>query len=154
MKMLKGGTQVLLYESFGFGFLLVLAWAGDFLNLFPFFGNPGVQHQHWRSDLAESLFIVLVWALVFLLTRRVLRRLPQGEGLMRICAWCRKVGYRNTWITVEDYFAQGFHAGTTHGICPDCLNKVAEDTRRFHKTETEAQQEPGDPAGGDQSAAA
>jgi GAF domain-containing protein len=47
------------------------------------------------------------------------------EGLLPICAWCKRIrddeGY---WDRVEAYFQK--HAGVdfTHGICPECFEKV------------------------------
>lgn len=55
------------------------------------------------------------------------------EGFLRVCAWCRKVGYNDKWLTLEDYFDAGFHVGTTHGMCPDCFRKMEEDTAQFRR---------------------
>ena len=64
--------------------------------------------------------------------RRVSTRLAEAlenvktlHGLLPICAWCKRIrddqGY---WSQVEAYFHA--HAGTdfTHGICPDCFEKL------------------------------
>jgi len=46
-------------------------------------------------------------------------------GLLPVCAWCRKIrddsGY---WQELEDYLLSHFDTRFTHGICPDCLEKM------------------------------
>ena len=46
-------------------------------------------------------------------------------GFIPICGWCKKVrddkGY---WSQVESYVASHTGAKFTHGICPDCVDKV------------------------------
>ena len=47
------------------------------------------------------------------------------QGLLPICAWCKRIrddeGY---WSQVEAYFHKATGADFTHGICPECLQKV------------------------------
>jgi len=43
------------------------------------------------------------------------------EGLLPICAWCRKV--RDTaghWRSTEDYLKSQLSVAVTHGMCPSC----------------------------------
>jgi PAS domain S-box-containing protein len=50
-------------------------------------------------------------------------------GLLPMCAWCKKIrddeGY---WRRVEDYIKKRTDASFTHGICPQCLKKLAPET--------------------------
>ncbi|MDA1183373.1 MAG: hypothetical protein O2930_01850 [Acidobacteria bacterium] len=54
-----------------------------------------------------------------------LRKVLQLEGLLPICASCRKIrddtGY---WADVEEYFGYRAPVELTHGICPDCQTKL------------------------------
>ena len=47
------------------------------------------------------------------------------SGMLPICAWCKKVrddkGY---WKKVETYIEEYSDASFTHGICPECLDRV------------------------------
>jgi hypothetical protein len=47
------------------------------------------------------------------------------SGLLPICAWCKQVrddqGY---WNQIEAYISSHSHAAFTHGICPDCADKM------------------------------
>lgn len=50
------------------------------------------------------------------------------KGLLPMCAWCRKIrddsGY---WKHVEKYIEEHTEALFTHGICPDCMERVKEE---------------------------
>jgi len=47
------------------------------------------------------------------------------QGLLPICCWCKRIrddkGY---WTRVETYLADHAEVDFTHGICPECLEKV------------------------------
>jgi hypothetical protein len=49
-------------------------------------------------------------------------------GLLPICAWCHKIrsdgGY---WQRIEAYLSAHSEASFTHGICPDCLERIDTD---------------------------
>lgn len=49
------------------------------------------------------------------------------EGLLPICAWCKKVrndtGY---WEQIERYISAHSNAAFTHGVCPECEKKLNE----------------------------
>ena len=82
----------------------------------------------------------ILWGLVALRARRhahVERQLQQGirealgevktlSGLLPICAWCKKVrddtGY---WSQIETYVRDRTHADFSHGICPECREKIS-----------------------------
>ena len=47
------------------------------------------------------------------------------EGLLPICAWCRKVrDDQGSWDKIEDYLAKNTNTTWTHGICPDCAKNL------------------------------
>lgn len=52
-------------------------------------------------------------------------RIKKLQGLIPVCAWCKKVrddkGY---WEKIEEYISQRTDADFTHGICPECIEKV------------------------------
>lgn len=56
------------------------------------------------------------------------RRLTQLEGLLPICAHCRKVRDDNgAWSTIEKYLGQRTPVEFTHGICPTCMTDLYPD---------------------------
>ena len=135
MNVRKSGSRVLWYEGLGFVLIIALSWLNELADL-PRFLVGGEAHQpDLRDCLVESVAILLIWLLVFGLTRRLLGRVYYLEGFLRVCAWCRKVSHKDRWMPVEQYFAEGFQIETTHGMCPECRKKVEDDTTRFIRKE-------------------
>jgi hypothetical protein len=146
MKFRKSGSQVLWYECFGFGLILLLSWVNKAVDL-PHLIVGGEAHvSRWRDSFMETMLILLIWAFVLSLTKRLVDRLHYLEGLLRVCAWCRKVGHGERWMRLEDYFAEGFQIGTTHGVCPDCMKKMEEDTRQYYRSQAQSPATPLPPA--------
>jgi len=116
-------SSIIWYECIGFSSLIALSWLDEFGGLQQLIlGGP--QHvADWRDCLMDSLMILVVWAAVYLFTKRLLSHLLYLEGFLRVCSWCRRINYQGKWIDFEDYFAQGFHVATTHGMCSDCFDK-------------------------------
>ncbi len=133
MSLRKSRSWVLGYLSLGFALMIVLTWVAEFTDLsYRIFG--GERHiNDWRDATIQTIFILLVWGVSFLSIRRLAAHLYRLEGFLRVCAWCRKVGYQDKWLPLEQYFAQGFQVETTHGMCPECFKKAQEDTDRFLK---------------------
>ena len=52
-------------------------------------------------------------------------RIKKLSGLLPICAWCKKLrddkGY---WKSVEEYISEHAKTEFTHGMCPECYNKL------------------------------
>ncbi len=53
------------------------------------------------------------------------RQLNQLQGLLPICLYCKKIrNDKNYWQQVESYIMDHTDARFSHGICPDCYEKV------------------------------
>jgi DNA-binding response OmpR family regulator len=56
-----------------------------------------------------------------------LARVKQLHGMLPICAWCKKIrNDQNYWQQVEDYITAHSEVSFSHGICPECSEKMAE----------------------------
>jgi DNA-binding response OmpR family regulator len=57
--------------------------------------------------------------------QNALAKVKTLSGMIPICAWCRKIrddkGY---WDQVEAYIESRSNATFTHGICPECAEKI------------------------------
>ena len=57
--------------------------------------------------------------------RDALAQVKQLHGMLPICAYCKKVrNDRNYWETIESYIGERSAATFSHGICPECRDKV------------------------------
>ncbi len=57
---------------------------------------------------------------------RVYAKLTTLEGLLSICASCKKIqdADKSDWVQVEDYMAAHTKASFTPGLCPKCVNRL------------------------------
>ena len=57
--------------------------------------------------------------------KQALSEVKELSGLLPICAWCKKIKDSNAyWHRVEDYIRGHSKAEFTHGICPECIEKL------------------------------
>lgn len=57
-------------------------------------------------------------------TRELSKRVSQLEGLLPICAYCKKIrDQKNEWQVMEKYIMDRSATTFSHGICPDCIQK-------------------------------
>ena len=93
-----------------------------------------VDHQPRRLSAAQqkALQALSRQVMALLELRRVSTHLADAlehvknlQGLLPICAWCKRIrddkGY---WDQVEAYIHKSTGADFTHGICPQCLEKL------------------------------
>ena len=60
---------------------------------------------------------------------RALAEVRTLRGLIRVCAWCRKVDSEGVWQQLEAYVKDHSHAEFTHGICPTCLDATCRELK-------------------------
>src|SRR5450432_285469 len=131
--------KVLLYQGLGFFTIILLSWLDQWLNLSDlvfgdYFNLPGFH----ESELL-TLLTLAVWLLVTNSTRRVLERVRYLEGFLRVCAWCRRINFKESWMPLEEFMQQGFDTPTTHGICKDCVDRTTADLERARQKLNSAQ---------------
>src|ERR1700712_3611195 len=115
-------SGILWVEASAFSFLIGLSWLTEMLRLpHAIFGDQFYPNYH-RAAL-RSIIILMIWSWVYLVTRRLLKRLHHLEEFLRVCGWCRKVCDQNQWVEMERFFTSKFDTKTTHGMCPDCMKK-------------------------------
>ncbi len=115
-------NSILGKEAFGFSFLIILSWLVEVLHIpHLIFGEPFTPN--WHRAILRTVVLSSIWAWVHWATRRLLKRLHYLEEFLRICGWCRKVCDHGEWLTMENYFNSKFATQTSHGMCPECLQK-------------------------------
>ena len=125
MKSESGRRRILWVEFAGFSLLIALAWLNEATRLpHLLFHEP--LAPHWGRAAMRTAVIVGVWFLVHRETRRLLNRLHHLEEYLLVCAWCRKIGDHGQWFSMEKYFGSKFDTRTTHGMCPECAQKMVQ----------------------------
>jgi hypothetical protein len=143
VKAQKNQSWVMWYLSAGFSIMIVLVWAAELSDLpqLVFGGDP--QKANWRGAAVETLLLLVVWAFCFLLMRRLVSHLLYLEGLLRVCSWCGKVHYKGKWLSLDKYFAEGFHVQTSHGLCPECFKNLNVGGKHGSNTDEQIATKPG-----------
>jgi hypothetical protein len=126
VKKIKGRNSILWIEAFGFSVLVAFSWLTEIFKI-PHYLFSESFVPNWHRAILRTIVVLLIWAWVYFLTRRLLKRLHHLEEFLRICSWCRKVGYNDEWLKLEDYFNSRFSTRTSHGMCPDCLKKKVQE---------------------------
>ena len=98
--------------------------------LIRFYYNVGPWTVPWTITEASinAVIRILVLSSFALLTdrtatqtRRLSRQVFLLEGLLPICAYCKKIRDQNgKWQVIEKYITDRSTAKFTHGICPEC----------------------------------
>ena len=102
--------------------------------------TPALPPSLLSSDHAQTAFLLAsalleaAWNVMFLILngsrlerelRRALDDVKTLSGLLPICSWCKKVrddqGY---WRQIEQFVSERSDARFSHGICPDCRDRV------------------------------
>jgi hypothetical protein len=88
----------------------------------------GDQPTSFGQRTGEIIIEVLIFATVLiiegLLFKNLYRRIRILEGLLPICANCKKVRHEEQWEQVEQYIAEHSLAKFSHSLCPDCARKL------------------------------
>ena len=109
------------------------AAAGTVLTIIGLYSSP-VGGELWKVLSNRALAIFAIWITAVLSVERkaiqlqrelALSRLKVLAGLLPICASCKKIrddsGY---WNQIEAYISDHSEAYFSHGICPDCVEKL------------------------------
>jgi hypothetical protein len=78
------------------------------------------RHRRWEVELSLRTQRVELRQTVARL-QAAQNRIERLEGILPICAHCKRIRHGQEWHAVEHYVASRSEAQFSHGICPDCL---------------------------------
>ncbi len=120
MKRIPSRVRVIRSQILAFLALIAFVWVDEVLDL-PHLVFNAPTPLNWRESLFETIVIALVGIVCVLYTRSLLRRIKSLEGMLPICARCKRIrDAEGNWQPMESYISQRSHADFTHGICPEC----------------------------------
>jgi hypothetical protein len=123
------------------GIILVIIFASEFLRFnFSHFliVVSAILIQHFTlllflpyeiKDLLKNIFFLTSSAAIAAVSQftifRLTRKVKALESFLPICSCCKRIrDDKNNWYIVEKYIEESTKVKVSHGICPDCLNKV------------------------------
>lgn len=88
----------------------------------------------WITAARHTVIVLGVGVLAILPVYFYQRR--YAHKLVTICSYCRRVQVDDEdWTAIEAYFADKTHATYSHGVCPDCRERVMTAYRTSHGAE-------------------
>lgn len=116
--------KALLWQSLGFLIIIVLTWSDALFDLaHAILGLPHREEDLNRTAIT-TIVILLLWIISGYKIYRVVSRLSYLESFLHVCAWCRKIEYQNRWLSLEAHFTEKTGGQLSHGICPECSEKM------------------------------
>ena len=116
--------KALLWQSLGFLIVVVLTWSDAIFDLAHLIlGLPHRDLDFNRTAITTAV-ILLLWMFSAYKIYLVVSRLSYLESFLHVCAWCRKIEHNDRWLSLEAHFAQKTGGQVSHGICPECSDKL------------------------------
>lgn len=102
-------------EIIGFLGIILLCWVTEYLD--PVF--------HLKEVLIQTAGTIIAGSITIYLSRQFIKRIKYLEGFMVICASCKQIrGTDDEWVPVEQMISSKMDLEFSHGICPECAEKL------------------------------
>ncbi|MEA1927942.1 MAG: hypothetical protein U9N73_07020 [Candidatus Auribacterota bacterium] len=121
------GNIIIIYELAGFGLVILWMWLDEILDLPHHLFSAKSTPINYVESLTETIVALILGGLVVFFTYKLLRRIKRLEGLLPVCAWCKKIRSNGRWIEMEEYVSGHSEADFTHTICPECKKKLTDE---------------------------
>ncbi len=116
--------KALLWQSLGFLIMVVLTWSDALFDLAHAILGLPTRPADLNRTATITVIIILLWMISGYKIYLVVSRLSYLENFLHVCAWCRKIEYENNWLSLEDHFIQKTGQKVSHGICPECSERL------------------------------
>ena len=126
--------RVIIYEKMAFASIILLIWLDEVIDV------PGVllgaerTPLNWRESFFESLCILTLAGIIIRFTTNIIKRMKYLEGILPVCSSCKRIRDENdNWHQIESYVRERSDAEFSHGICPECAEKLYSDFNPYKK---------------------
>lgn len=111
-------------EVLGISAIILLIWVDEIIDVPHLLLKAEETPVNWRESLLESVLIALLGVLVMIMTRGLFGRIRYLEGILPVCASCKKIRDEyGRWQPIEIYIVERSEAEFSHGLCPECAGK-------------------------------
>jgi hypothetical protein len=120
--------RIIVWQIVCFSGVIVLIWLNEMIDFqSKLFGAPSSPGE-WGCAGFLTIGVMLLCAIAIFPVYRL------GNGMVRravtICSYCGKVqANERAWKKIELFFAERMEARLSHGVCPDCGERVMRDYR-------------------------
>lgn len=110
------------------GMLLLLVWLNEIFGLHSRIFGSAPSRPEWSS--ACLLTVGVFAAGLIAVVPAYLRRKTNGRHAVTVCSYCRRVQVSpKSWQHIEQILAEKTMSTLSHGVCPDCSERVMNDYR-------------------------
>ncbi|MCD4706200.1 MAG: hypothetical protein K8S62_00500 [Candidatus Sabulitectum sp.] len=118
-------------EIVAFLCIIMFIWLDEVIDIPHLLLGAESTPLNWRESLSESMIVAIIGVLIISYTKKLIRRVKILEGFLPICSSCKRIrDSKGHWHQMESYIRDKSEAEFTHGLCPDCADKLAS---RLHK---------------------
>jgi hypothetical protein len=116
---------VITYEIFAVAGITVFIWLNEIIDIPSLILGAQPTPLNWRESLFESVIIAILGIIAIRCTSRLLQRMKLLEGMLSICSSCKRIRDEDgRWHQMELFIRDRSEADFSHGICPDCAERL------------------------------
>lgn len=128
--------QVITCEIMAFLFIVLIIWLDEILDIPHILFGASQTPINWIESLFESIIIAVVGVIIIYITSKLFQNMKYLEGILPVCASCKKIrDDKGSWNNIEDYVRERSEAEFSHGICPECAEKLYPEFNLYNKNE-------------------
>lgn len=116
---------MVIYEIIGLIFIIIVLWVDEILDVPHYLFGAIATPVNWVESLFETIIVLTTGGLLIFMTNKLFKQVKHLEGLLPICAGCKKIRDDNDyWRQAESYIAEHSDAEFSHSLCPECAQKL------------------------------
>lgn len=117
--------KIISYEAIGFASIMLFIWFDEWLDITHLLFGDAPTPFNWKEAVFESILVAVLGAMMISHTQKLFRRMKYLEGILPVCASCKKIRDENgMWHPIEAYIHDKSAARFSHGICPECKQRL------------------------------
>jgi len=120
--------------------IILLVWLDEAVDLpAMLFSAPPEPDGRWTESLIQSIEIAMLGGILVWYISRLRKRIDELENYIVVCAWCKRVRYKDErWVSIEYFLKHHRDISTSHGICPDCAHSIKPGENPAHLKDRQA----------------
>jgi len=118
------GKRVAGYEITGFVIMIVIIWLDEIIDIPHRLFGAAATPVNLTESMFETVLILVLGTMVVGVTLQFIKRVQFLEGLLAVCAKCKRIRVNDRWVPIEVYVNEHSEAEFTHSICPECFETL------------------------------
>jgi len=123
--------KVITYEILIIACMIALIWLDEIIDIPCLLLGADPTPLNWRESVFESGIIAMIGIVITYYTK-LFRRLKYLEGILPLCASCKKIrDDKGHWRQIESFIQDRSDAEFSHSICPECAKALYQDIKAY-----------------------